>query len=151
MANDVHNGFIENTQVNGAAVAVATGDSLYVATTGQIYATGTAGTAIGGASQVTVTIAGQVFGDTGISTVNSGNYGGSTVTVVAGGIVHGNNYGVQMYGSDNSVTVAGQVSGDYGITMNHFNGVGGSTVTVVAGGSSVGRSPPSGCSAPTAP
>ena len=134
MANYVQTGILTNTLFSGVAVTLDTGDSLYVATTGQIYATGIAGVAIQGDTQVTVTIAGQVFGDYGIYTGQITGGGGSTVTVVAGGVVSGVSFAVDMLGSDSTVTIAGQVSGNTAIEMGQLSGYGGNIVSVLDGG-----------------
>ena len=135
MANSIDYGLVTDYNENGYARTVnTTGNSHYVATTGQLYALGTGGTAIGGASQITVTIAGQVFGDYGITTSQVNGVGSSTVSVLDGGIVSGDIIGVRMDGTSNSVTIAGQVSGDTGIETGQANGVGSSTVSVLDGG-----------------
>ena len=117
MANYVHTGFLENINFGGTTWDLSTGNSLYVTKTGELYATGGFGTAISTESQVTVTIAGQVFGDYGIITGQSGGFGGSTVSVLEGGIVSGNLYGVRMYDDYNTVLNDGTISGNIGISI----------------------------------
>ena len=136
MAIQFENRILTNTAVNGVIWGVGRGDSLYVTKSGELYATGSGGTAIVGASTATVTIAGQVFGDYAIRMEENSvtGYGGSTVSVLDGGIVTGDITGVEMQGTNNTVTIAGQVSGDYGIFTGQNGGLGASTVTVVAGG-----------------
>ena len=87
-------------------------------------------------SDNTVTIAGLV---TGTTAINMGlnditGVGGGIVSVLDGGIVTGNIYGVSMQGTGNALTIAGQVTGDTAIRMDQFNGFGGSTVSVLDGG-----------------
>ena len=136
MTNYVEYGVVQNSLAYGIAATVSSYDTLYVATTGLIYATGTDGIGIFGYSIATVTIAGQVFGETGIrmnQDVTTG-YGGSAVSVLDGGIVSGTTYGVRMDGTDNSAMIAGQVTGGTAIEMFSFDGYGGNTVSVFDGG-----------------
>ena len=81
---------IRTNTLDVGSFALENGDTLYVTTTGQLLWTGYDSNAIYATYAATVTIAGQVVGDKAIYTDQFNGFGGSTVSVLDGGIVSGN-------------------------------------------------------------